>query len=1319
MEHSPEKVAAVGLWEGVLFGFKHKDMQGTLIRVLSGRIPPSSNSLIPATFGPYKGCRDRNVLFRHDLDMFVDSDMLVRMEAVACPYHKKYPDKYAQLGIDVGAEITMAKFNLLYAKRPYSKLDTALLFHIIPPPPERFQGLCFDIESCSWANVTRQTQFVKFDNDTWALPFPTDSGIVRSKVDYINDTIASIGGLPMNNIQAAYDLVTRLDMAVAYDVLRGIIRTRPESVEIAPSISVHVDLLHILIATKIIESGMSMYETRGTFSGTFRYAFLAANELYLHRYPYPEVYAAISILAQNDSSWKLPSNILANCVMFNRMLCGDIGGKPYVHQYTLNLCRAIGIDGPRVGYRYVPVKTAQLSYQIFKFSFAKYTFFETDSIPYAKYEKLSYDLRSSMKPWELEDADFSNAQLREWLGSQAPLMPRIIEPGFGAGTRSYTFNVSIGWLSSLLGMREIFVDGINLLVSMNLFAIDGEPLVIRQAVADADDTPESTKVKARACFMNDLKSNQGYHFKHAEKTPITEITPKHRLRLTDTGPEIVKFNTDMSRIVQQIRFQTEVPISRNYPLRGPENPNQDWRSVRIVSPAIAENADRIVADIISTFSDAERRRAVVLIRHFNKSIELQISPIVYEEDRVVYMLLCAISALFPPALTRKSYGFDIADGVLYWSVVKTHLPFARPTHYKWNISHLLRLRDYNAGNFTALTEDGKCLQVSNFEIPEMCKRPVSYVPTCVGCTDGIPVIRQACGHVLTCEKCASKGIPPACQICNQRTQPLELVVPAPFVETDGSGTRFRISKQVNLFSWQQAALNKLCTFAQRAEIIWLPPGSGKTETILRYIRFCNSHECMTKYVLWSTVPVAIPNLIGQCQRAEIPCVVLKRGEMPHPGVISIIKNSDIIKLDMAILGPRTGDMTFILDEFHTCMSRKTMVASACLEIAKCCTRTIPMSGTVYKNHDSPGELASFLGLCVNFPVTVENYKTALGLLISYRVPPMSVIRRIPPIEIEGLSANERSGRSMAEIQDKEKSLAEAAMIEFAIKSVTEEEIGCVAAVASYDRGLQIAAYLNQRGIRACVQNSSAPINIRPTDCPDPRGPGIIAKSQDSVNAGIAIENLATESVANESWRLPQIILVPLRQGFTEGYDINRYRRMLFTVLPCNDATLTQLEGRIDRVNNDAKFIEYYTFVAPCMHHLYLEHEKVRAKADALRDIQESNDSTRRIYDHSERDRRKAEADDARKRANEEQQSRASSHSPEMQRIAGACAILNIPLNPVKGAFLSVAKAAKKELIFKWHPDKWSGGSDEEKAFAMRFASQINMAFDIIEEYCSN
>jgi hypothetical protein len=51
--------------------------------------------------------------------------------------------------------------------------------------------------------------------------------------------------------------------------------------------------------------------------------------------------------------------------------------------------------------------------------------------------------------------------------------------------------------------------------------------------------------------------------------------------------------------------------------------------------------------------------------------------------------------------------------------------------------------------------------------------------------------------------------------------------------------------------------------------------------------------------------------------------------------------------------------------------------------------------------------------------------------------------------------------------------------------------------------------------------------------------------------------------------------------------------------------------------------------------------------------------------------------------------------------------------------LSVAKAAKKELIFKWHPDKWSGGSDEEKAFAMRFASQINMAFDIIEEYCSN
>jgi hypothetical protein len=594
---------------------------------------------------------------------------------------------------------------------------------------------------------------------------------------------------------------------------------------------------------------------------------------------------------------------------------------------------------------------------------------------------------------------------------------------------------------------------------------------------------------------------------------------------------------------------------------------------------------------------------------------------------------------------------------------------------------------------------------------------VEFSADCSLCGGPSPRFRKRdCIHVNACTKCVLMDGKHACKAsgCGITGDNVEVgEAPGLDVAADLSLiTKTRLPTE--MFSWQRKALEKLTSFAQPAEVIWLPPGAGKTLILINYIRWCLANNCMTKYVLWSTVQVATVNLEQQCTRADLPIHFLTRSS-PNlkPGVVNIVKNSDLATIAEKITDKLT-ELTFVLDEFHTCMSSNTKRASAAIDIARNAFRTIPMSGTVFKNASSPAELAAFLSLCVKFRLTTENYLVAVGLMVSFRVPSRSVIRR------NSICVPDK--RDLVEA-DLEKRLdpMELRMVEDAVKSAKEEEVGVIMCVKNLARAELVIRRLTMLGIRAVGQNSKAPLNFGIDVHPDIRGPGMVAARKggsplSSSDAAPALGGIDEDGQANESWRLPQVVIVPLNYNFTTGWDGNRYRRMFSAVTNSNEATRGQMEGRIDRANNNAPYIEYTTYYTEALRGLFEQHEVIRARADALRDAQQSDGVSGRQYDRKERERRQREAEEARERARAEEARQPRNLSPQMVKVHKACGILGITFVEFKSALNTAALKAKRQLNLIWHPDKWVNGTHEEKLYAERFSRQINDSYDIIKAY---
>lgn len=482
------------------------------------------------------------------------------------------------------------------------------------------------------------------------------------------------------------------------------------------------------------------------------------------------------------------------------------------------------------------------------------------------------------------------------------------------------------------------------------------------------------------------------------------------------------------------------------------------------------------------------------------------------------------------------------------------------------------------------------------------------------------------------------------------------------------------NKTYVLRPYQAKAVNDLVNSKNNVDIVWLPPGAGKTLIIMEYFRKMCEKTAATKYFIWTTVPEAASNLMEQLADSGLPFNLLSfnagGNQTFYEKRVNIILHDHLAKIDMIRQDEILTNSTIVIDEFHKCMG-KSLRSDAAHELTKIAVRTILMTGTIVRDLKTPGELVEYLASGVRFPVTTHNYVVALGKVVTERVPSMSMIST-DAIECNG-NALER-------------------MVEDAKKIVRERKLGVFICVDTVD-------------VQNTVANLFTGFSVYRigTDGKPSWGPDYLPVYDSN-------KNIIPGAV--EANGAPQIVITT--KTHAAGYEMNRYVIMFMLLFKSNDATRRQLFGRIDRQTNIAKTIEYVTYFNTCDLVMMQNYTRIGDFADTLNDLQSGEGGRKYSADEGKKytDEAKKRAENARRERERYQRENKSSasHGPVVE------AHIILGLDPKSRPSKSELSSAFRKNALKFHPDKFMDTDETTRLEAEENMKRINNANDLLKSH---
>lgn len=491
------------------------------------------------------------------------------------------------------------------------------------------------------------------------------------------------------------------------------------------------------------------------------------------------------------------------------------------------------------------------------------------------------------------------------------------------------------------------------------------------------------------------------------------------------------------------------------------------------------------------------------------------------------------------------------------------------------------------------------------------------------------------------------------------------------------GINWNLQNRVKSFvlrPYQVKAVNDLVNSKNNVDIVWLPPGAGKTLIIMEYFRKMCEKFAATKYFIWTTVPEAATNLMEQLGDASLPFNLLSfnagGNRTFYEKRVNIILHDHLAKMDLVQLDDILTNSTIVIDEFHKCMG-KSQRSEVAHELTKIAVRTILMTGTIVRDLKTPGELVEYLASGVRFPVTTHNYVVALGKVVTERVPSMSLISS-ETVECDN-NALER-------------------MVEDAKAVVTKRKLGVFICVDTVEVQNRVASLFTGFTVYRIG------IDGKPSWGPDYMA---IRDSKGDIIPG-----------AVEKEGAPQIVITT--KTHAAGYEMNRYIIMFMLLFRSNDATRRQVFGRIDRQTNIAKKIEYVTYYNSCDSVMMETYTKVGDFADTLNDLQSGEGGRKYSADegkkYAEEARERAEKARREKERYQRENKSSSGHGPivEVHIILG--------LDPKSRPSKSELSSAYRKNALKFHPDRFMDTDETTRYEAQENMKRINNANDLLKSH---
>lgn len=456
--------------------------------------------------------------------------------------------------------------------------------------------------------------------------------------------------------------------------------------------------------------------------------------------------------------------------------------------------------------------------------------------------------------------------------------------------------------------------------------------------------------------------------------------------------------------------------------------------------------------------------------------------------------------------------------------------------------------------------------------------------------------------------------------------------------------------ELTLTPYQSAALTDMRVAWEKkfASFLWMLVGQGKTLTVLTYLH----QTAATDKVVWALPKTAIASVAQQIRDVGWPCVLLckskgtaktrqksLRTKCPgldittdaelRPRHVTLVEH-DMLRDLVDALAPQMTQVAFVFDEVHKAMAGTTKRTAVALRLAKLSKQLVALTGTPIVTKEAHG-LREWLKLCVPFPVSGTNFWVAANSMVTHlNTGKIVVVERedeAPHTAEQTAYFNENfpkrspwngntetpTEEAWRDMQRVSLGIADEYIVELAADMFRnhpdddwQQDHARVLArqdANDFDESEELAAFSKRPVVVAANRHHAVALVGKLL------GQGVGAQHILSVGGAAASELLAwgvdhaptvhlTEAAVRKGDQKPyRVVVAPIQ--FCEGYSLTWMTHMISGVYPSNQASRSQMRGRIARLDAQRKHKTYITVLAGVTRVTYRHQEAAKQMERAL------------------------------------------------------------------------------------------------------------------------
>ena len=371
-----------------------------------------------------------------------------------------------------------------------------------------------------------------------------------------------------------------------------------------------------------------------------------------------------------------------------------------------------------------------------------------------------------------------------------------------------------------------------------------------------------------------------------------------------------------------------------------------------------------------------------------------------------------------------------------------------------------------------------------------------------------------------------------------------------------------------------------------------PVGMGKTYIVAATLARMQSLGCLPRRVYMTLPASALSSVAVELRAFGLPVAVLKLGgalvvpkgvptvKSPPPFHVTLVEHDTMrLKAARAALESHALDFVFVCDEVHKAMN-KTQRTSMALSLARVSVAFIVLTGTPII--DSKAEkLVNWLKLIVPYPVNVANFWVAAAEMIAFSITTgVRVIREEHTPHMDGSSLERYQSYVPPRFgghnpRARQSDFQQALDVNYATCNVAMAAL--TAKLAQPDGpGVMLVArsIAHQAQLRDAVVAAGVPARLI-----------------------VVLERGQSLHLVDDGSCKYRVAIVLMRRP--EGFTLTAFGAMVTSVYPSNQATRTQMEGRINRLGQRRKEVTIHTVHCGLLTYILQHHATAKNMVVAL------------------------------------------------------------------------------------------------------------------------